>query len=217
MARGRDLAGLAALAGLAYMANRKNKEEPQNLGADSGAISPEDAAMGARGNAEMARMAALDNPDFEPGMYTKEPGGDSAPAPARAAPTRSAAKATAAAPVRTSGNRDLEKGVSRGSGAGRASRYDYSNEGRGKERLILGNTTGSTEEGMKGYVPRRAPKPLTEVRRPGSRVNYENADTSDMTYKKGGKTKKMASGGMTSASKRADGIASRGKTKCKMY
>ena len=219
MARGRDLAGLAALAGLAYMANRKSKgkEEPQNLGADSGAISPEDAAMGARGNAEMARMAALDNPDFEPGMYTKEPGGDSAPAPARAAPTRSAAKAPAAAPVRTPGNRDLEKGVSRGSGAGRASRYDYSNEGRGKERLILGNTTGSTEEGMKGYVPRRAPKPLTEVRRPGTRVPYENTDTSDMTYKKGGKTKKMANGGVTSASKRADGIASRGKTKCKMY
>jgi hypothetical protein len=214
MARGRDLAGLAALAGLAYMANKKGKE---TTGVDPDAISPEDAAMGARGNAEMARMAALDNPDFEPGMYTKEPGGDSAPAPARAAPTRSAAKAPAAAPVRTPGNRDLEKGVSRGSGAGRASRYDYSNEGRGKERLILGNTTGSTEEGMKGYVPRRTPKPLTEVRRPGTRVNYENADTSDMAYKKGGKTKKMASGGMTSASKRADGIASRGKTKCKMY
>jgi hypothetical protein len=38
-------------------------------------------------------------------------------------------------------------------------------------------------------------------------------------YKKGGavKAKKMASGGMTSASKRADGIATKGKTKCKMY
>lgn len=39
--------------------------------------------------------------------------------------------------------------------------------------------------------------------------------------KKGGmvkaKPKKMASGGFASASKRADGIASRGKTKCKMY
>ena len=31
------------------------------------------------------------------------------------------------------------------------------------------------------------------------------------------KPKKMASGGMTSASKRADGIATKGKTKCKMY
>ena len=37
-------------------------------------------------------------------------------------------------------------------------------------------------------------------------------------YKRGGKVKKMASGGMaSSASKRADGIATKGKTKCKMY
>ncbi len=40
-------------------------------------------------------------------------------------------------------------------------------------------------------------------------------------FKKGGavkaKPKKMASGGMSSASKRGDGIASRGKTKCKIY
>jgi hypothetical protein len=34
--------------------------------------------------------------------------------------------------------------------------------------------------------------------------------------KRGGKVKKMASGGMT-ASKRADGIATKGKTNCKMY
>jgi hypothetical protein len=37
-------------------------------------------------------------------------------------------------------------------------------------------------------------------------------------YKRGGKVKKMASGGMTSsASKRADGIATKGKTRGKMY
>ena len=39
---------------------------------------------------------------------------------------------------------------------------------------------------------------------------------SGLGMKKGGEVKKMASGGMT-ASKRADGIASRGKTNCKMY
>jgi hypothetical protein len=38
----------------------------------------------------------------------------------------------------------------------------------------------------------------------------------EMAKKRGGMVKKMASGGMT-ASKRADGIATRGKTKCKMY
>lgn len=38
----------------------------------------------------------------------------------------------------------------------------------------------------------------------------------DDAFKYGGRVKKMASGGMT-ASKRADGIATKGKTKCKMY
>jgi len=44
---------------------------------------------------------------------------------------------------------------------------------------------------------------------------------SEVSRKKGGavkaKPKKMASGRMSSASKRGDGIASRGKTKCKIY
>jgi len=45
----------------------------------------------------------------------------------------------------------------------------------------------------------------------------KNIGGDDFTImKKGGKVKKMASGGMT-ASRRADGIATRGKTKCKMY
>jgi hypothetical protein len=41
----------------------------------------------------------------------------------------------------------------------------------------------------------------------------------DLPYKKGGKVKKMASGGMarSSASKRGDGIASKGKTKGRIY
>lgn len=38
----------------------------------------------------------------------------------------------------------------------------------------------------------------------------------DDEFKRGGRVKKMASGGMA-ASKRADGIATKGKTKCKMY
>ena len=209
MARGRDLAGLAALAGLAYMANRKNKEEPQNLGADSGAATgatpSEDAGSFGYGDAgaavDAAAMAEMGprgsrakvSPDTGELYYP-----EGAPTPARA-PARSAAKATAAAPVRTPGNRDLEKGVSRGSGAGRASRYDYSNEGR-------------TYEPKAKVIPRALSmsdelNPTEPVRNPRT----------GRPYKKGGAVKKMASGGMTSASKRADGIASRGKTKCKMY
>jgi hypothetical protein len=57
-----------------------------------------------------------------------------------------------------------------------------------------------------------------------ARALREKLGGSDFTLKKRGgaiKTKKMASGGMTSkassASKRGDGIASKGKTKCKIY
>ena len=49
----------------------------------------------------------------------------------------------------------------------------------------------------------------------------ENMFDTGSAMRRGGMVKKMAKGGMTStastASKRADGIASRGKTKCKMY
>jgi hypothetical protein len=52
-------------------------------------------------------------------------------------------------------------------------------------------------------TPRRTPEPLTSTRRPGTNVNYENENAEGM--KKGGK--------VSSASRRADGIAQRGKTR----
>jgi hypothetical protein len=52
-------------------------------------------------------------------------------------------------------------------------------------------------------TPRRPVEPLSSTRRPGTNVNYENENTEGM--KKGGK--------VSSASKRADGIAQRGKTR----
>ena len=79
-------------------------------------------------------------------------------------------------------------------------------------------SVSSSAEGMKNYKPRytpsaAAPKTTTTPVTPKKPYMPEEVD---MGYKKGGKVKKMASGGMT-ASKRADGIASRGKTRCKMY
>ena len=69
----------------------------------------------------------------------------------------------------------------------------------------------SMESLMSGYKPRRT-STLSEVVKPGTNTNYENKDElSDMSMKRGGKVKKMASGG--SASRRADGIAQRGKTR----
>jgi len=49
-----------------------------------------------------------------------------------------------------------------------------------------------------------------------TREYNEDALSTGSAMRRGGAVKKMASGGMT-ASRRADGIASRGKTRCKMY
>jgi hypothetical protein len=56
----------------------------------------------------------------------------------------------------------------------------------------------------RSYGPRSSSK-LSDVTRPGTNTNYENKDVSDMSMKRGGK--------VSSASKRADGIAQRGKTR----
>ena len=53
---------------------------------------------------------------------------------------------------------------------------------------------------------------LSDVERPGTRVRYDNEDTSDMTYKKGGSIKGYAKGG----SVRGSGCEQRSK-KCKVY
>lgn len=220
MARARDLAGLAALAGLAYMANRK-KDETQNLGVDpdaatgAGGINPLNARefgdsvdqteaiadMGPRGS------RAKVNPETGDLYY---PEGVSTPTPVRAA---------AAAPVRARPNL-----VSREEGMSNyvprrtpAVSPDYSNEGR-------------TYQSKGAAAPAQAAAPKTKIiRTVGGKVIRVPDDSVEETkpsmrnprtgrpYKKGGTVKKMASGGMSSASKRADGIASRGKTKCKMY
>ena len=58
---------------------------------------------------------------------------------------------------------------------------------------------------MSNYKPRRTPESLTMTSKPGTRTNYENEDATSETFKRGGK--------VSSASKRADGIAQRGKTR----
>ena len=68
--------------------------------------------------------------------------------------------------------------------------------------------------GQKSFDTEREPEALASTNKPGTNISYENTDTSDMSMKHGGKVKKMASGG--SASSRADGIATKGKTRGKM-
>jgi len=68
--------------------------------------------------------------------------------------------------------------------------------------------------GQKSFDTEREPEALASPNKPGTNISYENTDVSDMSMRHGGAVKKMASGG--SASSRADGIATKGKTRGKM-
>ena len=77
---------------------------------------------------------------------------------------------------------------------------------------------------MSKYKPRRDPEALTETNKPGTSTRYENESATSETFKRGGSIKASKMGSvrtskpsMSSASSRADGIASRGKTRGKMY
>lgn len=70
---------------------------------------------------------------------------------------------------------DAEAGMSRG-------RRDYVTSGK----QSFDTETESVPPDMSNYKPRREPKPLTEVMKPGTRTNYENEDTG---MKKGGSVK----------------------------
>ena len=68
--------------------------------------------------------------------------------------------------------------------------------------------------GQKSFDTEREPAAAASTNKPGTNISYENTDVSDMSMKRGGAVKKMANGG--SASSRADGIATKGKTRGKM-
>lgn len=89
-----------------------------------------------------------------------------------------------------------------GGGGGRVSKADEASRVRfNRER-----------DRMLNYKPGRG----ADEALPGKKASY--ADDMDVEYKKGGTVKKYAEGGMVgSASRRADGIATKGKTKCKIY
>jgi hypothetical protein len=76
-------------------------------------------------------------------------------------------------------------------------------------------TIGTRSTGAGGATAQE----LEAYRRQQEELARRNQRSNTSRFKEGGavKTKKMASGGVSSASKRADGIATKGKTKCKMY
>ena len=227
MARGKDLAGLAALGALGMMLSKgkKGADRDTDTGVD---VQP---SYATRDPLEAAN-SSQDAMDIRDSLTRGAPGTSETVTPSRK-PTTSRARATAPS-SRSTISADNEAGMSRGTrprdprdaeaGMSRGTRTtSMAGAGRGSvnppavsstpdmsayvpRRVPQANST--TEAGMQGYVPRRTPGPLTDVDRSGTRVRYENENVSDMAYKKGGK--------VSSASSRADGIATKGKTRGKM-
>ena len=226
------LAGLAALAGAAYMASKgKDKDDAgdqktSSYTGDTKKVEAKDEPFKPTNESAYASRSNM-TPMQGVGDATNDPLPKPKPAPAPKvikSVSEPSDKSVKLAPE----NRDLEANMSRGTRtpANPASTVSSSEEGMKNykpRRTPAASTSSSSAEGMKNYKPRRAPAAAPFK---GGQPGYDEAgnflggrrgyDEAGNPMKKGGKAKKMASGGMT-VSKRADGIASRGKTKCKMY
>jgi hypothetical protein len=208
MAKAKNLAGLAALGALGYMLTRGKKGETVDSNPDRGAgyqstetrlESPEDTIRRSMAKAPEAEDANYGNEHLRTSLGVAP----MARVKPRVSPAAVADNTTGI--TMPTGSPDAEASMTRGI------------------PKVKGAGVSSSAEGMKNYKPRSTPAPLAAKTKetPMSPKKPYMPEEVDMGYKNGGKTKKMASGGMTSkvssASKRADGIASRGKTKCKMY
>ena len=217
MASRKDLAGLAALGALGMLMSKgkgkgKGKED---VTMDTGGF--EGIKDLPRRDTGMSEKEPIENfPRRDAGMFEKEPDENYRYSGTRTSPTatRPAARPMAKARPRldTSGVTDMDL-------TGGAESPDQTG-GRGVDsRGSLGTKL------VQGYGGRRFhPEYDTDVVAGRARDRALNAQLGGFdqgpagsTYKKGGAVKKMASGGMaSSASKRADGIATKGKTRGKM-
>lgn len=244
MARGKDLAGLAALGALGMMLSKgkKGADRDTDTGVD---VQPSYATRDPLEAANSSQEAM----DIRDSLTRGAPGTSETVTPSRK-PTASRATTPSS---RSTISADNEAGMSRGTrprdprnaeaGMSRGTRTtSMAGAGRGVTMPTQPQADSTTAEGMRNYVPRRTPQ-ANSTTEEGMRNYVSRAptgmerDTSEVDrvrnlagafnvpirprgsedgFKKGGAVKKMASGGMT-ASRRADGIASRGKTKCKMY
>lgn len=189
MAR-RDLAGLAALGALGMMMSNKKKQSEEGYTGN-----PMDAMGGtpSGGTSDGDFIEAGSGPmgDF---MSEKEPGWDSG-------------KSTTVKPVKNLASKKDSKS---------SRNEDYGNESR---RPVLEAKAEPVDE-TKLSLAERAKLSRERSRSEGTKTDTRSLNErmrSSFGMKKGGTIKKMASGGMTSsASKRADGIASKGKTRGKL-
>lgn len=226
--RGRNLAGLAALGALGFMAGKGLYKRPGEKLASVEDKTPVPAADRAPVDmpypeTDMAQGARIQrfvdfSDDQEPGGSTYRPAAPAAPAARRVATPRAAADTavTAAASDEVARGRGMNRAPTpavigpRSTGAGGSTAaemaaYRRQQMGAGAGR---GGQGGPTAAEMDAY---RRQQELDAMRGRGYSTQY----------KKGGvvkaSPKKVVSAGASSASKRADGIAQRGKTRGKMY
>jgi hypothetical protein len=245
------LAGLAALAGLAYM----NKDKLFGAkGATKDAVKSEsksesksrDTDTGVDAMASDVAKKPFKDAMFEkePGpyltddkaMYEKEPGFETKTTPDKVAsasspvskPAQTSRFAPVGSPVAKSaaGIGNAKPVVAQG--GDRSARSDMQKAGKtGNASPVVaqGGDRSTRSDNAKPVVAQGGDRSTRSdnakpVFAPGGNrsvrnLDYENDETKEM--KRGGKVKKMASGGMTSsASKRADGIATKGKTRGRM-
>ena len=235
------LAGLAALAGLAYMnkdklfgAKGETKAAETKAETKVKDTAAEDAKAAAKRDANEETMGYTSSGNAA--MYEKEPGSETKTTPAKVA----SASSPASKPAQTgrfapSGSPVAKAAAGIGNakpvvaqGGNRSARADMSKPaqtGNASPVVAQGGDRSTRSDNAKPVV---APGGDLSVRSDNARpvfapggnrsvrnFDYENDETEKM--KRGGKVKKMASGGMTSsASKRGDGIASKGKTRGRM-
>jgi hypothetical protein len=229
------LAGLAALAGLAYMnkdklfgAKGETKAAETKAETKVKDTAAEDAKAAAKRDADEETMGYTSSGNAA--MYEKEPGFETKTTPAKVASASSPASkpaqtgrfAPSGSPVLSDNPRKIgnAKAVV-AQGGNRSARSDMVSAGPNPVRAPGGvGKRGGVGDGGQSMVERQN----AGAKRAGLSVDdyltsgKKTIDEQEGTFKRGGKVKKMASGGMTSsASKRADGIATKGKTRGKMY
>ena len=174
-----------------------------------------------------------------PGQSAKAPKGEKIDSSEMSRNIENAMLATGAGGVGVAGLYKLGKMLKGGrEAAGKVAPYLKELGTSAPKKLLEGPRKASKSSDVTDVVPKSTSyRSLTGTAREDARANEardklmksnfvkkpkKGLDESDTTggaigYKRGGKTKKYASGGMvSSASKRADGIATKGKTRCKI-
>jgi hypothetical protein len=244
------LAGLAALAGAAYMMTRGKGKSDDAGDQKTSSYTGDTKKVGSDGvslKTPAESIAAADKSDKSTSISTKGATGTTTPGPDTSAPDLNENRNKPANVPKVQAQVDKEtktfKSVSEpsdkrvtlssdaavlealNSRGNRSVKNDnYSNEGRSnmlaaKKKQIpvlpLGSSDTKTYDRKQGAT---ASGIDTYRKEQEEKERIKKLQASGGRRASGGavKTKKMASGGMT-ASSRADGIATRGKTKCKMY